>query len=42
VLDNTVGSTDLAHEFLAHASAEGKNREGWEAVFDGGYGVATR
>ncbi|WP_220448185.1 DsbA family oxidoreductase [Nonomuraea diastatica] len=29
VLDNTVGNTDLAHEFLAHASAEGKNRAAW-------------
>src|SRR5690348_14647903 len=29
VLDNLVGNTDLAHEFLAHASAEGKNREAW-------------
>ncbi|MFD4549484.1 DsbA family protein [Streptomyces sp. NPDC058466] len=26
VLDNQVGNTDLAHEFLAHASAQGKNR----------------
>jgi predicted DsbA family dithiol-disulfide isomerase len=40
VLDNTVGSTDLAHEFLAHASAEGKNREGWGAIFDAYFGRA--
>ncbi|RMB82445.1 DsbA family protein [Streptomyces shenzhenensis] len=33
VLDNEVGNTDLAHEFLAHASAEGKNREAWDAIF---------
>lgn len=33
VLDNQVGNTDLAHEFLAHASAQGKNREAWDAIF---------
>ncbi|MFC8826921.1 DsbA family protein [Streptomyces sp. NPDC057137] len=32
VLDNQVGNTDLAHEFLAHASAHGKNRAAWERV----------
>ncbi|MBC2640910.1 MULTISPECIES: DsbA family protein [unclassified Rhodococcus (in: high G+C Gram-positive bacteria)] len=33
VLDNKVGNTDLAHEFLAHASALGKNREAWDSIF---------
>jgi predicted DsbA family dithiol-disulfide isomerase len=33
VLDNQVGNTRLAHEFLAHASAEGKNRVAWDAIF---------
>lgn len=40
VLDNTVGNTDLAHEFLAHASAEGKNRQGWDAIFRAYFGKA--
>ncbi|MEV4178053.1 DsbA family protein [Nonomuraea sp. NPDC049709] len=40
VLDNTVGNTDLAHEFLAHASAEGKNRAAWEAIFRAYFGRA--
>ncbi|MYT99972.1 MULTISPECIES: DsbA family oxidoreductase [unclassified Streptomyces] len=33
VLDNRTGNTDLAHEFLAHASAQGKNREAWDLIF---------
>ncbi|MET9356077.1 DsbA family oxidoreductase [Streptomyces sp. NPDC006617] len=33
VLDNVVGNTDLAHEFLAHATAQGKNREAWDTIF---------
>ncbi|MEU9048348.1 MULTISPECIES: DsbA family oxidoreductase [unclassified Kitasatospora] len=40
VLDNQVGNTDLAHEFLAHASARGKNREAWDAIFDTYFGKA--
>jgi predicted DsbA family dithiol-disulfide isomerase len=40
VLDNMVGNTDLAHEFLAHASAEGKNREAWDAIFGAYFGQA--
>ncbi|WP_189278518.1 DsbA family oxidoreductase [Kitasatospora griseola] len=40
VLDNQVGNTDLAHEFLAHASAQGKNREAWDAIFDTYFGKA--
>lgn len=40
VLDNEVGNTDLAHEFLAHASAQGKNREAWDAIFDAYFGEA--
>lgn len=40
VLDNTVGNTDLAHEFLAHASAQGKNREAWDAIFRTYFGKA--
>jgi predicted DsbA family dithiol-disulfide isomerase len=40
VLDNLVGNTDLAHEFLAHASAEGRNREAWDAIFRAYFGQA--
>jgi predicted DsbA family dithiol-disulfide isomerase len=40
VLDNQVGHTDLAHEFLAHASAEGRNREAWDAIFRAYFGRA--
>jgi predicted DsbA family dithiol-disulfide isomerase len=40
VLDNQVGHTDLAHEFLAHASAEGRNREAWDAIFRAYFGQA--
>jgi hypothetical protein len=40
VLDNRVGNTDLAHEFLAHASAQGKNREAWDAIFTAYFGRA--
>ncbi len=40
VLDNVVGSTELTHEFLAHASAQGKNREAWGTVFRTYFGKA--
>jgi predicted DsbA family dithiol-disulfide isomerase len=40
VLDNRVGNTDLAHEFLAHASAEGKNGEAWNLLFRAYFGEA--
>lgn len=40
VLDNVVGNTELAHEFLAHASAEGKNREAWDTIFRTYFGKA--
>lgn len=40
VLDNEVGNTDLAHEFLAHASAQGKGREAWDAIFRAYFGQA--
>ncbi|MGW0087003.1 DsbA family oxidoreductase [Streptomyces sp. NPDC003393] len=40
VLDNRVGNTDLAHEFLAHASAEGKNGEAWNMLFRAYFGKA--
>lgn len=40
VLDNVVGNTDLTHEFLAHASAQGRNCEAWEAVFHAYFGKA--
>ncbi|WP_433262398.1 DsbA family oxidoreductase [Actinosynnema sp. CS-041913] len=45
VLENQVGNTRLAHEFLtheflAHASAEGKNRVAWDALFRACFGVA--
>lgn len=40
VLDNRVGNTDLAHEFLAHASAEGRNGEAWSMIFRAYFGRA--
>ncbi|MFJ5292582.1 DsbA family protein [Streptomyces sp. NPDC088348] len=40
VLDNAVGNTGPAHEFLAHASAQGENREAWETVFRTYFGRA--
>ncbi|EEP69792.1 dithiol-disulfide isomerase [Micromonospora sp. ATCC 39149] len=40
VLDNVVGNTELAHEFLAHASAQGKNREAWDTIFRTYFGKA--
>lgn len=40
VLDNRVGDTELAHEFLAHATAEGRNREAWAAIFRTYFGKA--
>lgn len=40
VLDNRVGNTDLAHEFLAHASAEGKNGEAWNMILRAYFGEA--
>jgi predicted DsbA family dithiol-disulfide isomerase len=40
VLDNRVGNTDRAHEFLAHASAMGKNREAWDMIFRAYFGAA--
>ncbi|MFC8567315.1 DsbA family protein [Streptomyces sp. NPDC057245] len=40
VLDNRVGNTDLAHEFLALASAEGKNGEAWNMIFRAYFGQA--
>lgn len=40
VLDNKIGNTDLAHEFLANASAQGKNREAWDAIFATHFGKA--
>jgi predicted DsbA family dithiol-disulfide isomerase len=40
VLDNQVGNTSLAHEFLAHACAEGHNRAAWDAIFRAYFGQA--
>ncbi|NKY45498.1 DsbA family oxidoreductase [Nocardia cerradoensis] len=40
VLDNRVGNTDLAHEFLAHATTEGCNRAAWDAIFRAYFGQA--
>jgi predicted DsbA family dithiol-disulfide isomerase len=40
VLNNVVGNTELAHEFLAHASAQGKNREAWDTIFRTYFGKA--
>ncbi|WP_063043531.1 DsbA family oxidoreductase [Nocardia pseudovaccinii] len=40
VLNNQVGNTQLAHEFLAYASDEGKNRAAWDAIFQAYFGAA--
>ncbi|MER5201116.1 DsbA family oxidoreductase [Streptomyces sp. NPDC002755] len=40
VLDNVVGDTELAHEFLAHASVQDKNREAWDTIFRTYFGKA--
>ena len=38
VLENVVGNTWRAHEFLAYASAQGKNRAAWDRIFTAYYG----
>ena len=38
VLENEVGNTWRAHEFLAYASAQGKNGAAWDRVFRAYYG----
>ncbi|MFJ8780682.1 DsbA family protein [Streptomyces sp. NPDC102476] len=40
VLENEVGNTRLAHEFLAHASVEGKNPLAWDTIFRAYFGQA--
>jgi predicted DsbA family dithiol-disulfide isomerase len=40
VLDNTVANTELAHELLAYATAQGKNREAWHRMFRTYFGEA--
>ncbi|WP_330256876.1 DsbA family oxidoreductase [Nocardia sp. NBC_00565] len=40
VLENEVGNTRLAHELLAHASVEGKNRLAWDTIFRAYFGAA--
>ncbi|MFE2540911.1 DsbA family protein [Actinacidiphila glaucinigra] len=42
VVDNLVGDTWAAHEFLAHATAQGKNRGAWDAIFCAYFGEARR
>ena len=38
VVENTVGNTRLAHEFLAFASEQGRNAEAWQRVFTAYFG----
>jgi predicted DsbA family dithiol-disulfide isomerase len=40
VLDNTVANTELTHELLAYATAQGKNREAWQRMFRAYFGEA--
>ncbi|MFJ6849557.1 DsbA family protein [Streptomyces sp. NPDC091271] len=40
MLNNVVGNTDLAHEFLAHATTQGKNRDAWNTIFHTCFGKA--
>jgi len=40
VLDNTIGNTGLAHEFLAYASTQGKHAEAWRHMFRAYFGQA--
>lgn len=42
VLNNQVGDTRLTHEFLAYASADGKNRAAWDAIFRAYFGQARK
>ncbi|MET9880678.1 DsbA family protein [Actinacidiphila glaucinigra] len=42
MVDNLVGDTWAAHEFLAHATAQGKNRGAWDAIFCAYFGEARR
>lgn len=38
VLDNKIGNTQLVHEFLAHATAQGKHTEAWYRTFRAYFG----
>lgn len=38
--DNTVANTQLAHELLAYATAQGKNAEAWQRMFRAYFGEA--
>ncbi|MFD9292812.1 DsbA family protein [Streptomyces sp. NPDC060030] len=40
VRDNDVGNTELAHELLAHATAQGKHTEGWRLFLRAYFGQA--
>jgi predicted DsbA family dithiol-disulfide isomerase len=40
VLDNTVANTELTHELLAYATAQGKNGEAWHLLFRAYFGEA--
>ncbi|GGS91101.1 DsbA family oxidoreductase [Streptomyces chromofuscus] len=40
VLDNKKAGTQLAHEFLAHATAQGKHAEAWRLTFRAYFGEA--
>ncbi|RPK32129.1 DSBA-like thioredoxin domain protein [Streptomyces sp. ADI93-02] len=40
VRDNNVGNTELAHELLAHATAQGKHTEGWRLFLRAYFGQA--
>ncbi|MGW1887964.1 DsbA family oxidoreductase [Streptomyces sp. NPDC001970] len=40
VLDNKKANTQLAHEFLAHATAQGKHTEAWHLSFRAYFGEA--
>lgn len=42
MLDNLVGDTWAAHEFLAHATAQGKNRGAWDVTLCAYFGEARR
>ncbi|MFK0282764.1 DsbA family protein [Streptomyces sp. NPDC090499] len=42
VLDRTLGPTDLAHELLAHATAQERGNEAWTAMFRAHFGQGRK
>lgn len=41
VADNVMANTSLAHQFLAHASTQGRHEEAWQLIFTEYFGKRT-